>query len=230
MLQLIIKDFRANGVYQLLSLLILFIISTVFILLVLEASDGIEPELVLYTIIVALSSSSVSLLFFFQDEVFKTDEIFVSLPVTRREVVLAKYATSILQLFVALFVHFLGLQLGVLIHGGSSNPDLDIITSPIYWLSIPIVLLLFKSYAYPLYFKFGLAIGALIHTIIQFLLIVIVILSAKIFNFFELMDRTLNWVSSQNGYAIILVLGSCFLIIMSASMILSIKLFKNKEI
>ena len=129
MLQLIIKDFRANRVYVLMSLAILFIISTVFILLVLEASDDIEPELVVYTIIIMLSSSSVSLLFFFQDEVFKTDEIFVSLPVKRSEVVLAKYATSFLQLLLALFVHFLGLQLGVLIQGGSSNPDLPSIVS-----------------------------------------------------------------------------------------------------
>ena len=230
MLQLIIKDFRANGTYQLWSLAILFSISTLYIWLVLNANTNIEPELILYTLTVLLSSSFVSLLFFIQDDLSKTDEVFVSLPVTRGEVVMAKYVSSFLQLGFALFAHFLGFHLGILLHGGASSFDLAFILTPKFWLALPLVLVLFKSFSYPLYFRFGLSTGAIIHSIIQFFLLVTVIVSVRIFNLATFMNQVLEWISNQNAFATLALLIISFLLLLTGSIMLSIKLFKNKNI
>lgn len=231
MLQLILKDFRANWLYQLFSLAILFCISTVFIYLVIEENGRADPELIIYLLVVLMSSSAVSLLFMIIDELHRIDEFFISLPVTRKQIVVAKYTNSIVQLLLALVVHFLGVQTVIYFHGGFDNAELKIIYNPILWISAFIILLLFKSYAYPLYFKFGLMKGVAVHSVIQCVLFVIFVAIManynKLWNFFT---DGIIWILNQNMWILIPVVITLFLLIMKGSIVVSIKNFKNKEI
>ena len=231
MLQLILKDFRANWMYQLFSLVILFSISTLFIYLMLKENGNADPELVIYFMVVMLSSSIVSLLFMKIDEVHHTDEIFASLPVTRSQIVLAKYSTSFIQISLALVAHFLGAKFGAYMEGSMNYPELEIIYKPMLWLSILIALLFLKSYAYPLYFKFGLTKGAVIHSVIQFCFFAIfVTIMINYNNAWADFQHGLKWVVNQNKLEVLAIFTAFFLLIMGGSMVLSTNFFKNKDI
>ncbi|WP_339753393.1 ABC-2 transporter permease [uncultured Winogradskyella sp.] len=227
---LIIKDFRANWMYQLWGLAILFFASVVFTYIVLKENGRADPELVIYFIVVLLSSSAVSLLFMIIDELYQTDELFISLPVKRNQIVIAKYTSSIVQIILALSVHFLGVQIVSYFFGELNNSELKIIYNPIVWLSIFIILLLFKSYAYPLYFKFGLTKGVGIHCVIQFLILVIFIISCQIHNPSYFIQRAWQWILNQNVYLILMSIIGSFLLLLYGSLTLSKKLYRNKEL
>ncbi len=177
-----------------------------------------------------LSTSIVSLLFITMDELYKMDEIFVSLPVTRTEIVIAKYTSSFIQVLLGLPVHLLGVQLGIYFHGGLGTSDLEVIYNPILWLSMGGILLFFKSYAFPLYFKFGLLVGAIIHIGIQFVLLVILILTFQLFNLQTLIEQLITWGNLQNNSLLFAALAAVFISIMSLSIAISSKLYQNKSI
>ena len=231
MLQLILKDFRANWPYQLFSLTILFSISTIFIYLMLDGNGSVDPGLILYFVMVVLSSSIVSLLFMTMDKLYNADSFFASLPVTRNQIVLAKYSTSFIQISLALIIHFLGVLFGAFMEGSTNYPELEIIYNPIFWLSTLIALTLFKSYAYPIYFKFGLSKGAVIQGVIQFTIFVIfVAIMVNYNNFWNIFQEGITWMLNQNKWMLITVVIAFFLLIMRGSIVLSIKVFKNKDI
>jgi len=228
--KLIKKDFRAHWAYQLDGMVLLFAISTLFIYIMLQENSKADPELIIYFMVMLLSTSIVSLLFITIDELYKIDEIFVSLPVTRTEIVIAKYSSSFIQVLLALPVHFLGVQLAIFFNGSLEDSGLEVIYNPILWLSMGGILLFFKSYAFPLYFKFGLAIGAAIHIGIQFLLLVILILSFQLFNLRFLIEKLIEWSDGQNEYLLFTAIAVAFISLMSFSIALSSKLYKNKSI
>jgi ABC-2 type transport system permease protein len=231
MLQLIIKDFRANWLYQLFSLAILFCISLLFIYNMIEENGSADPELLIYFCVVMLSSSAVSLVFMLIDELQKIDELFISLPVTRNQIVIAKYTSSILQLLLALIVHFLGVQVVIYFHGGLGNSELEIIYNPIIWISVFMILVLFKSYSYPLYFKFGLIRGVAIHSLLQFILFVIfVTIMVNYNNSWNALPEGISWIFNQNWWILLTIVTVFFLVIIKGSIVLSIKNFKNKYI
>jgi ABC-2 type transport system permease protein len=228
MLQLILKDFRTNWLYQLLSLAILFCVSVLFIYHMIEENGSADPELFIYFMVVMLSSSAVSLVFMLIDELYQIDELFISLPVTRNEIVLAKYTSSIVQLAFALVVHFLGVQVVIYFHGGLGDSELEIIYNPIVWIAVFIILLVFKSYSYPLYFKFGLMKGVTIHSLLQFILFAIfVAIMVNYNNFWNVFQEGISWILNQNRWILLTVVTVFFLIIMKGSIALSIKNFKR---
>ena len=229
-IKLILKDFKAHWRYWLDGLVLLFVISTLFIYMMLLQNAKFDPEVLFYFMVMLLSTSVVSLLFMKLDELSKVDEIFVSLPITKTEIIIAKYISSIVLVMLALPVHFLGVQLGVYFYGGQGLPDVEITYNPLLWLSMGAVLLFFKSYAYPLYFKFGLSIGVAIQSAIQFLLIILLILSINVFNFQIPFNNLIEWVFSQNGYLVFAVIACALMALISLSITLSSKLYKNKEI
>ena len=231
MLQLIIKDFRANWLYQLFSLAILFCISLLFIYNMIEENGSADPELVIYFVVVLLSSSAVSLVFMIIDELYKLDELFISLPVTKNQIILAKYTTSIVQLLLALVVHFLGVQVVIYFHGGLGNSELEIIYNPIIWISIFMILVLFKSYSYPFYFKFGLIRGVVIHSLLQFILFVIFVTTMVNYNnSWHALPEGISWIFNQNKWILLAVAITFFILIMKGSTALSINNFKMKDI
>jgi ABC-2 type transport system permease protein len=227
-LKLIVKDFRAHWLYQLYSMVLLFTLSTIFIYIMLQENGKTDPELVIYFLLVLPTTSMASLLFMKMDELDKTDEVYVSLPVTKTEIVIAKYLSSFLLVLLAMPGHFLGIQSGAYLHDSLGSPQLEIIYNPLLWLIIVAVLLFFKSYAYPLYFRFGLTVGAVIHTIIQFLLLVIFILSFQFFNLQPMIEQLLKWGSDQNGYLLATVLAVALVTLTISSITLSSKFFKTR--
>ncbi|MFT4684203.1 MAG: ABC-2 type transport system permease protein [Glaciecola sp.] len=231
MLQLFLKDFRANWLYQLFSLAILFCISMLFIYQMIEENGSADPELLIYFSVVMLSSSAVSLVFMLIDELHKIDELFISLPVTRNQIVIAKYTSSIVQLLLALIVHFLGVQVVIYFHGGLGNSELEIIYNPIIWISVFMILVLFKSYSYPLYFKFGLIRGVAIHSLLQFILFVIfVAIMVNYNNSWNALPEGISWIFNQNWWILLIIVTVFFLVIIKGSIVLSIKNFKKKYI
>ena len=94
MRQLIIKDFRANWTYLLFVLAILFAISMAFLYNWIGENGRSDPGLVLYFLIVLLSSALVSMLFMKVDEVYRSDEIYASLPVIRSQIVIARHGSG----------------------------------------------------------------------------------------------------------------------------------------
>ncbi len=229
-LKLVLKDFRANWAYQLDSMVLLFALSTLFIYIMLLENAQLDPEVVIYFMMMLMSTSIVSLLFMKMDELYKMDELFVSLPVTRTEIVIGKYLSSIIQVLLALPVHFMGVQLGFYFHGSLKNPELAFIYNPLLWIAMGSVILLFKSYAYPFYFKFGLSIGVAIHSVIQFLLLVLFILSSQLFNLQLIINKVVERVSTHNGYLVFAILAMALIVLMSLSIALSSKIYKNKAI
>jgi hypothetical protein len=196
-----------------------------------EENGSADPELLIYFCVVMLSSSAVSLVFMLIDELQKIDELFISLPVTRNQIVIAKYTSSILQLLLALIVHFLGVQVVIYFHGGLGNSELEIIYNPIIWISVFMILVLFKSYSYPLYFKFGLIRGVAIHSLLQFILFVIfVTIMVNYNNSWNALPEGISWIFNQNWWILLTIVTVFFLVIIKGSIVLSIKNFKNKYI
>jgi hypothetical protein len=196
-----------------------------------EENGSADPELVIYFVVVLLSSSAVSLVFMIIDELYKLDELFISLPVTKNQIILAKYTTSIVQLLLALVVHFLGVQVVIYFHGGLGNSELEIIYNPIVWISIFMILLLFKSYSFPLYFKFGLIRGVVIHSLLQFILFVIFVTTMVNYNnSWHALPEGISWILNQNKWILLAVAITFFILIMKGSTALSINNFKMKDI
>jgi hypothetical protein len=231
MLQLILKDFRANWLYQLFSLAILFCISMLFIYHMIEENGSADPELFIYFMVVMLSSSAVSLVCMLIDELYQIDELFISLPVTRKQIVLAKYLSSIVQLALALVVHFLGAQVVIYFHGGLGNSELEIIYNPMVWIAVFMILLLFKCYSYPLYFKFGLMRGIAIHSLFQFILFVtFVVIMVNRNSSWNIFQEGINGILNQNRWILLTLVIAFFLLIMKGSLALSINNLKKKYI
>jgi hypothetical protein len=196
-----------------------------------EENGSADPELLIYFCVVMLSSSAVSLVFMLIDELHKIDELFISLPVTRNQIVIAKYTSSIVQLLLALIVHFLGVQVVIYFHGGLGNSELEIIYNPIIWISVFMILVLFKSYSYPLYFKFGLIRGVAIHSLLQFILFVIfVAIMVNYNNSWNALPEGISWIFNQNWWILLIIVTVFFLVIIKGSIVLSIKNFKKKYI
>ena len=229
-LKLITKDFRAHWLYQLYSMVLLFTLSTIFIYIMFQENGKTDPELVLYFLLVLPTTSIASLLFMKMDELDKTDEVFVSLPVTKTEIIIAKYLSSFLLVLLALPAYFLGIQSGAYFHDNLGSPQLEIIYNPLLWSMMVALLLFFKCYAYPLYFRYGLTIGTGIHTIIQFLLLVIFILSFQFFNLQPMIEQLLKWGSDQNRYLLATVLVVALVILIISSITLSSKFFKTRAL
>jgi len=236
-LLLIIKDLRANWMLQLFSLAILFAISAGFVTIWLKGwttSDPIESFVSLatafYVIAVVLSSKLASLLFMKMDEIYGTGEIFASLPVTRSQIVFAKYATSFVQVLLGLSIHILAILIIVYFLVGLDHPAVGIIFNPMLWLLMLVLLLLSNSFSFPFYFRFGLTRGIAVVGIIQFLLIVVAVLTYKMLNPGDYIQDTLEWLSNQNRLLLQTGLIGFFLFILSGSMALSARLYHNKEL
>jgi len=178
---LIRKDLRANGITQLKALSLLFALSTFFIYFWLNEGGEVDPGIVFYTLVVLLSSSIVSLLYMKTDDLNQMNKHFASLPVRRREIVIARYASSYILIALALPAHFLGIQMAVLLWG-DNHVNLNITYNPSFWIFICAALVFFKNLALPFYFKFGLNKGMFIYSLTIFMILIGSMLSNQVFN------------------------------------------------
>lgn len=230
MLQLILKDFRANWMYQSFNLVILFAISMGYMYILIEEKGKTDPDMVLYVLIVVFSSAIVSLLFMIIDKVSKTDELFLSLPVARKRIVIAKYVNSFVLFILALLVHFSGATLGAYIQGNMNYHGMIIFYNPTLWLLMGTMLILINGFSFPFYFKFGLRKGAMIVIITGFLLLVLVFFGILMLDLSNYIVPAWNWLSAQSSLIVLIGIIILFLFIFGSSVSLSTKIYKNKDI
>lgn len=230
MLQLILKDFRANWMYQSFNLVILFAISMGYMYILIEEKGKTDPDMVLYVLIVVFSSAIVSLLFMVIDKVSKTDELFLSLPVARKQIVIAKYVNSFVLFILALLVHFSGAILGAYIQGNMNYHGMKIFYNPTLWLLMGTMLILINGFSFPFYFKFGLRKGAMIVIITGFLLLVLVFFGILMLGLSNYIVPAWNWLSAQSSLIVLIEIIILSLFIFGSSVSLSTKIYKNKDI
>ncbi len=231
MLSLTLKDFRANWMYQALGYGLLFAMSTAYVV---AFSYGNELEVELYIIGVVLSCLMLSNLFLFIDEFYQMHAVFASLPVTRNQIIRARYLSVFLQISIALIIHIAGIQVASLFLDISAYRSLEILFRPGLWLSILGLLLLFISFSYPFYFKFGMLKGNLIIGIIFFSMMVLGIVGSILFrihfNIVKHLQAAINWMAAQPTFIILFLLTGFFLFMMGSSIGLSAKFYKNKDL
>ncbi len=230
MVQLILKDFRVHALLVVICLAALFAASTLYIALVLLSGNGFKTELMLYTLITILSSSAVSLLFFIQDEMFKTDAVFVSLPVSRKQLVWSKYISSIVLLLLAFTAHFFGFQLGVVINNGVGFEGAVVYEGPLLWCMLLLAVVAFKSYAFPLYFKFGMATGGMVFSVFQLLVVIAFLYSLQFETWTDQINAVVVWAEQRSLGGLFGMLLCLVVLLTSGSMPLSAQLFKNKNL
>ena len=231
MLSLIFKDFRANWMYQALGWGLLFAMSTGYVV-AFSAGNALEVEL--YIIGVVLSCLMLSNLFLFIDEFYQMHAVFASLPVTRNQIIWARYLSVFLQTSIALIVHIAGIQIASLFLDTPNDASFEILFRPGLWLSLLGLLLLFISLSYPFYFKFGMLKGNLIIGIIFFSMIVLGVVGSMLFrvhfNIMKHVQAAINWMATQPAFIILFLLTGFFLFMMGSSIGLSAKFYKNQDL
>ena len=90
------------------------------------------------------------------------------------------------------------------------------------------------SFSYPFYFKFGLGRGALVIGFVQFVLMILGYLGYRMLktrlNIEEYAQGILEWLSNQNGLALLTGFIGLFLAILGGSIWLSSSFYSNKDI
>lgn len=241
--QLIAKDLRANWLFQFSSLLVLFLVSIGFMYLALGEGNNQADSLslvqasmavLIYGMFIIPTTLLVALTFLILDEMYQTQSLLASLPVTRGQMVIARYATSFLQIFLALALHFIALLPGAYLNGGAHHPALAVLSHPLVWVLLAVALFLFLSFFYPFYFKFGMRKGMIRMTLALMCVILLAIKAWQIMDTSIEVQQTIQaiveWGQGQNGVVIVLGLLGCFLLLVGGSVKLSMVFYKNREI
>lgn len=242
--QLIAKDLRANWLFQFSSLLVLFIVSAGFMYLALGEGGGSDVDslsvteasmaVLIYGMFIIPTTLLVALIFLILDEIYQTQSLLASLPVTRGQMVIARYTTSFLQIFLALALHFIAILPGAYLNGGTNHPALTILNHPLVWVLLAVTLFLFLSFFYPFYFKFGMRKG-MIRMILAIMGVILLAIKAWQMMYASIpVQQTIQaiaeWVQGQNGVVIVLGLLGFFALLVGGSIKLSMIFYKNREI
>lgn len=232
MLQLIFKDFRAYLPYQLLSLLVAFVMSTLAVVFMLTAGDQIY--LGIFVVGSMLCSSMFSMVFMMMDESYGASEVYASLPVSRRQIVWARYLTSSVQILLVLAACILAAQPVAVFQESLDDPALQVIYHPLFWVMMLLLLLLVVGFSYPFYFKYGLGKGALILGLVQIVLIVVAGLAYYLFApYLDLKNElhtVFQWLLRQKPLFLILLVTGVWLIMLRGSVELSVRLFQKRDL
>lgn len=231
MLQLVIKDFRANWSYVLLGLAVLLTLSMAFIYTALKAPFAVDPDILIYFLIVIVSSIVFSLLFLMIEQLYNTNILFASVPVSRKQFVEQRYVATYLQFILALGVHFLGLQFGIYFYGAMDHLVIEPLHNPLIWLLILIVMIIINGFSMPFYFKFGLRKGILIIGLIQsfsFIAFIYIMMS-----FSEIWDAFQNMIFNIIAINTLITIPICIglsLLITWISIQTSVSIYKSKDL
>ena len=101
--KLIKKDFQSGKVYTIFSLVILFILSILLMASTMDldtansAGESATIEMMIYLVMITLVSRVGSLLYMKLDELYNVSHVITSLPVMRKEIVMAKYVSASLH-------------------------------------------------------------------------------------------------------------------------------------
>ena len=225
-IQLIKKDFRAHWKLQLASMSIPFILSLVYIL-VLDGSASMKSEAtLLFSISVIMSSKIVSLLFMKIDEAYYANIVIASLPVTRSQIVIARYVSSFIQILMALVTHLLAVGIGLYFRENLNYELLGFISQPMYWVIILLITVSYLLFTLPFCLNFGLKKVVAGILTIQFVLIPIGFLSLLILS--EIFQ--INWASSWSFIIALILLAGLVLIMAAGSVAISLYTYNKKDL
>lgn len=159
------------------------------------------------------------------DEKYNCNQFLVSLPIKRAEVVITKYISGIIIPLITFLVIFIGdFAVNFFMNKGDK-------VLPIYILLIVLVInmILFSIY-YPIGFKYSHQKANMVRSILMFS---IILLPSILVKFYNINERLMVKISTLFTRNINLTLNLFFifsLIIFILSMLLSISIYKNKEI
>jgi len=231
MLQLVIKDFRANWTYVLLGLAVLLTLSMSFIYTALKAPFEVDPDILIYFLIVIVSSIVFSLLFLMLEQLYNTNILFASVPISRKQFVEQRYLTTYLQFLLSLGVHFLGLQIGIYFYGAIDHSTIEPLYSPLIWLLILIVMIIINGFSMPFYFKFGLRKGVFIIGLIQcFTFIAFVYIMMSFSEIWAAFQNMIFNVIALNTFITIPFCIALSLLITWISIQTSVSIYKSKDL
>ena len=210
MIQLVIKDFKAGKVYLISTLLTLVLISIGFMLI--RLTDD-TPEVELYILVVLISCSITARLFILINESYQVDKQFISLPVSRNQMVKARYFSSLALIAISMIVH-----LTIVLTFGqfsqiSNQTSLSILYEPTLWVILGLLLVIGNNLSYPFHFKFGFYMGSVISIFCQFILLVLIVFCAQFTSVQNLFNRLWEFIIHQHEALIIVVLVILFLFI-----------------
>ncbi|MBV6645778.1 MAG: ABC-2 transporter permease [Cyclobacteriaceae bacterium] len=229
---LILKDFRANWLFQLISLLMITGLCLLTIGGMLD--DGGQILIVIYLAIVISACSLTSLVFIKSDEYHGTESVFVSLPVARKQIVVARYITSLIQILLVLTCCYLATKFGSVLQERYNDPVLKVLYLPVVWAALLVFSLLLKSFSYPAYFKYGLERGMAILAAIHFGILTLGVLIHWMFGKSSIqiayIQYFLEWLSQQNGLIIIGSVSTLALLCWVTSLKLSCKFYKTRDL
>ncbi len=224
MIRLVIKDFKANSMYLLLLFVVIAGISFGFNISIIKELD-IETEL--YVIAVILSTTVASKVFAISDNEANADLFFAALPVNRRQMVMAKYISSSMLILITLGVHYLAISL-------SSNEALRLEHAFMYqlpiWIFSFLLLILSDAFSFPFFFRFGLAKGAMAYGTFLLTLMIVSILTINMLNPSDLLYEWFIILTNQHPIALITELAIFGCLILGSSIIISINVFKHKDL
>lgn len=224
MLKLVVKDFRANESYLLLSLAMMIAIGVGYQMAMKMGSD-LEPEI--YVLVVILSTMVASKLLILTEAEAGADKLVAGLPVNRKQMVLARYLSLVLIIGMALLVHWGTIQLSA---DDAMRQEHPFIFRPELWIVLWFLLIVSDAFSFPFHFLFGAVKGALMYglTLITFMLLTILTIT--------LINSNVAWshlflrVSQQPIGLIMAELVAIFFVILGGSVFLSINAFKNKDL
>lgn len=231
MLVLVIKDFRANWKYVVLGLAVLLTLSLSFIYTALKAPFAVDPDLLIYFLLVVVSSIVFSLLFLMIEQMYNTHILFASLPISRKHFVAQRYMATYFQFVLALGIHFIGLQIGIYFYGVTDQTILEPLYNPLIWLLILLVVICINGFSMPFYFKHGLGKGILIIGLIQcFSCISFVYIMISFTEIWDAFQQLIFTIISLNSLVTIPICIGSTLLISWVSTQISISIYKSKDL
>ena len=240
LIKLVKKDFQSGKVYTIFSLVILFILSVLLMASTMDlntansAGESATIEMMIYLIMITLVSRVGSLLYMKLDELYNVSYVITSLPVTRKEIVMAKYVSASLHVGLSLLIQLLAVVIVILISGLWSAPGLSFAYSPTFWFALLLILIAYNSLSFPVYFKYGLSRGVMAVLLIQFALALIII--TVVYNLddlsilFNQFENLLEWLKDQSLAGVLLVAILIVSLITTLSIKLSVNTYKVQDL
>lgn len=224
LIKLILKDFRVNTIYLTLLFVVLAAISFGFNMAIISESN-VESEL--YVLAVILSAMVSSKLFLLTEAEVNADRLIAGFPVTRNQIVAAKYLSSALLIFISLIIHMLVIRI-------SSTEVLRSENAFMYqsemWIISGLLLILSDAFSYPFYFRYGIVKGALMYGLTLITLMIVTVFILNMFNPADALHNLVIRITAQSPYLLFTELLMLFVLIVGGSISISINVFKNKDL
>lgn len=168
-----------------------------------------------------ITCSTIIYISFYYEEKSKTEKVLVSLPITRKEIVIAKYISTTLFIIVGLSTTFIVVILGNILL------DRDIVIPGYAMFSAIVATLIYCVIMIPTNYIGGNKATTVLYVIMIFPLIGMIGLMCNVFGDKTIMLKVLH---SEDATVAMSVLGIGVLVSIVISMLLSMKMFQEAEL